>query len=290
MSIYALHSAYMYHTPTHLVKALNHSKIAVSRPNGYLKPLVAGRNYLCTVHKIVMAELQAPNSVHLSPTQAVDDDLESQPTSINASIRRTAINRPIILRHLKPTPLQYVPAVIAGAIAPDQRGLPTSAIEPLQLFTSPLFTELPESSKDAQVLHRRYQADRISDENGKAKPVQPKRQRRPRAPTRSEVNHSNRKGEIESFLNPLLPLQDSPLDSFILICWGKHDSCHIKSIFVPGDCSDADIWKSVRDTWPRSRSVLRGRLTWLLKIKTVDIVTVSYFARLPILGPVLRGD
>ncbi len=222
----------------------------------------------------------------------MDDDLESQLATMTLARRRSVVDKaqPVwfkefylhqIFKLAHPILLRSAYEGITRAVTSDRALLPTSAIEYGPPALSSSSAELPNREADGQNSHQRHRIDDDFDEIGEAVRTRWRRQRRRTLPNPREQEHSRRKEVIEKFLDPLLPLQDSLLDTFILICWRKSDLCHIRSVILQDEDGDAAIWSAVQHAWFVSRSTLKRYLGRFLKVKTVEIVTVSLHTRVP---------
>lgn len=160
-------------------------------------------------------------------------------------------------------PTNLLQSMYALRRAPAERAqLPSFAIESCQPATSSS-TELPKLEAESANSHGRQQIDEYF-----GKDDEPARSRRPSCASASSVynmfvvhdtrlsNHAEQTEKIEEYLDPLLPLSDAPRNRFVLICWGKSNECHIKSVFFQHTSTEAAIWSSVHHAWSASRSPL----------------------------------
>ena len=88
-----------------------------------------------------------------------------------------------------------------------------------------------------------------------------------------EERHNTRKMEILETLAPLIN-SDQADYSFVLLCWGKPNHCHIIPVKVPNSTDNMTVWQEIRRGWYASRG---GRRTYmpLLDVRQVRIVDVS---------------
>lgn len=247
-----------------------------------------------------MADLQPPNVALLKVRRALDDDLESQRRSTGLTRRRGVFdeNQPEWFRRLyyhqifkparptaQPILLQSLYMSIKKTVSAESAPLPLFAIEACQPVT-PYSTELPKLETNKAKPNGRQQIDEHFVKDSEAE-----RSTRPSCASTSSSwrtfvmhdsrldNHVEQKRKIEEYLDPLLPLSDAARNEFILICWGKSNECHIKSVFFQQTSSDAAIWSSIQQAWSTSRSPLRQLFRHFLTVTNVEVVTVSSIDR-----------
>ena len=243
-----------------------------------------------------MADLQPPNVALLKVSRAPEDDLESQHRSTGLTRRRGVFgeNQPEWFRRLyyhqifklarpiaQPILLQSLYMSIKKTVSAESAPLPLFAIEACQPVT-PYSTELPKLETNKAKPDERQQIDAHFFQYSEAE-----RLRRPSyASTSSSCgtfvmhdsrldDHVEQKRKIEEYLDSLLPLSDAVRNEFILMCWGKSNECHIKSVFFQQTSSDDAIWSSIRQAWSASRSPLSQLFRRFLTVTNVEVVTVS---------------
>lgn len=247
-----------------------------------------------------MAELQTLKRVVLKETRASSYDLESQ-RPITALTRRqrnsaleppkwfnefrfrqiSKLTRPIAQDILLPSMYAAISRTVPTGLLP----LSTSAKKLGQPATS-LSTEPSKPETDSKIPLERQQINEYYDDLDGAELSS----RSSDASTSfvsstfvvqdaREDDHSMRLEAITKYLDPLLPLYDTPRNEFILICWGKSNNCHIKSVFFEHESTEVDIWKNIHHAWSVYRNSRNKFFKRFFTVKSVEIVTVSLFTR-----------